>query len=199
MLDSYGPASSVADALGVYYLKNGFSADGGASDRWVRFAFGPLQIIFPNTDGRRRAIRHHDVHHITTAYQTTFIGEGEIGAWEIASGCATRPAAWFLNSVALSGGILGSPRRVLKAYARGLHTRNTYTRTLDDLGSLTVADLRHELGLDRDGPEPTLGETLAFGLVAVRSGLFCGLPALAIFLGPALITTAWVAARRSRP
>ena len=67
----------------------------------MRLQAGPIPLFIPNTRSRVRAVRVHDVHHVVTGYATTFAGEAEIGAWEIASGCADHGAAWVLNILAL--------------------------------------------------------------------------------------------------
>lgn len=180
-------------AVHAYTQRNGFAADGGASEAWVRFSVGPLHVIFPNSDSRRRAIVHHDMHHVATGYQTTVVGEAEIGAWELASGCGAIPVAWVLNSVALAGGLFVNPKRVGKAYARGLHSRNTYGQPSGALYAMTLGELQAHLGLGE--PEPTVVEWARFIAVAARSVVTCGTPALLVFLGPALATTAWDAAR----
>ena len=69
-----------------YFAANGLG-EGGYTDRWVRLMAGPVPIWFPNTAARVRAVRLHDLHHVLTAYETTWTGEAELGAWEIASGC----------------------------------------------------------------------------------------------------------------
>ncbi|PYS76753.1 MAG: hypothetical protein DMF66_12990 [Acidobacteria bacterium] len=64
--------------------------DGGYSDAWVKLKLWRMPIWFPNTEGRRRAVRFHDVHHVLTEYPTTWRGEFEIAAWEIATGIGGR-------------------------------------------------------------------------------------------------------------
>lgn len=44
-----------------------------------------LSFWFPNTRGRKRAMRFHDLHHILTGSGTNWIGEAEIGASELRS------------------------------------------------------------------------------------------------------------------
>ena len=46
----------------------------------MRLAFGPVRFAFPNTAGRVRAVRYHDLHHVVTGYATDWTGEAEIGA-----------------------------------------------------------------------------------------------------------------------
>jgi hypothetical protein len=37
------------------------------------------------------ALPPHDLHHVATGFDTTLVGEAEIGAWELASGCRHYP------------------------------------------------------------------------------------------------------------
>ena len=89
----YDDDLTLRDARRIYFDANGFGADGGYHDAWVRFDLGPLPVAFPNTPSRVRAVRFHDLHHIATGYETTTVGEGEIAAWELGGGCADHYAA----------------------------------------------------------------------------------------------------------
>src|SRR5262245_36953711 len=92
----YEPMMSVLEARARYFAENSFVEDGGYSDKWVTiFKLGPLRLGFPNTAGRIAAVRYHDLHHLATGYDTDFIGEAEIAAWELGSGCEQFPAALF--------------------------------------------------------------------------------------------------------
>ena len=128
--------------------KNDLPRDGGCSQTWVRLKLGPIPLRFPNTSGRRRAVRLHDLHHIVTGYDTSLIGEAEVAAWELAGGCSDYYAAWLLNVSAVAIGVMIAPRRVSRAFMRGRRGRNLYRvgfddRSLDD----TVGSLRERLGL----------------------------------------------------
>ena len=119
------------------------------SDRWVEIKLGPLPIRFPNTSGRQAALLQHDLHHVATGYDTTLVGEAEIGAWELASGCRHYYAAWILNAGAALTGLLLAPRRVLRAFQRGRRSTNLYYTGVDtDWAEQTVSGLRQRLGLD---------------------------------------------------
>jgi hypothetical protein len=141
----------VRDARARYFDENGLSEEGYRS-RWVVLRAGPLPLYLPNTPARRRAVPLHDLHHIATGYETTWSGEAEIAAWELAAGCGRYWAAWTLNIGAASLGLLISPRRTLRAFRRGRRNRRTlYHDPAGFTGSLldmTVGDLRRILGLD---------------------------------------------------
>ena len=140
-----------------YYERNHFGADGGDSLEWVPVKVLGLTFKIPNTDGRRRAVRIHDLHHVLTGYQTDLRGEAEIGAWELASGCIRWPAAQVLNTMALVMGMVIAPRRMLRAWARGRATKNLYTQdTVEPLLPRTVGEMRGELGLEAARPRAGL-------------------------------------------
>jgi len=148
----YDDGSSLAEARERYFSENGFPRD--YDDRWIRLRFaGRYLPVFPNTRARVAAARIHDLHHVATGYDTTWTGEGEIGAWELASGCGPYLAAWILNLGGFGIGCWIAPRRLLQAFVRGRHSRNLYGEGFDParLGH-TVGAVRRELGLDRAAP-----------------------------------------------
>ena len=162
---------NVRAAREAYFARNGFST-AAYEDRWVRVKLGPLPITFPNVASRRRAIRFHDIHHVVTGYDTDLRGEAEIGAWEIAATFGERGreffAAWLLNTFVFTLGLPIAPRRVYRAFVRGLHCTSLYRiGWSDDLLDREVATLRRELALDQTHI-PTWRDRLAFaGLIAV--------------------------------
>ena len=147
-MPSYAPSLLVRDARARYFAENGLG-DGGYEDRWVvlRAAGIPL-AVFPNTRERVRSVRLHDVHHVLTEYATTWTGEGEIAAWELASGCRDHWAAWILNFGAALIGLVIAPRTVWRAVLRGRRSRNLYGGEWSDaILDRSVGELRRELGL----------------------------------------------------
>jgi ubiquinone biosynthesis protein Coq4 len=114
----------------------------------VKIKLGPLPIFVFNSAARVRAVRFHDLHHVLTEYDTSLVGEAEIGAWELVSGCKGYVAAWGLNLAAVALGLLLAPRRVLSAFRRGRHTENLYGYEYGDaLLNSPVGELRRELRL----------------------------------------------------
>jgi hypothetical protein len=140
--------STLGEARAQYFRENGIQADGGYTAKWVRIKLGPVPVVFPNTSGRRAALLPHDLHHVATGYDTTLIGEAEIGAWELASGCRHYVAAWVLNIGAVITGLFLAPRRVYRAFSRGRHSTNLYHLGVDaSWPEETVGELRQRLGL----------------------------------------------------
>ena len=158
----YDPKLSLREARGHYFAASGLSEQ-GYQDKWVRFEAGPLRFAIPNTAERVRAVRYHDLHHVVTGYPTSWTGEGEIGAWEIASGCRDMLAAWILNLYAMWVGLWLSPRAMWRAFARGRHSRNLYGETWNDaLLEQSVGETRRRLALEADAQRATLTDALGF-------------------------------------
>jgi hypothetical protein len=108
---AYPDGLTVREARARYFAANGFG-EGGYDARWVKLQAGPLPLYFPNTAARVAAVRFHDLHHVVTGYDTTWTGEAEIGAWEVASGCARHYVAWLLNLQAMAIGLVMHPQAV---------------------------------------------------------------------------------------
>jgi hypothetical protein len=159
----YDPASSLREARGRYFEANGFGTSGGYEMKWVPLAFGPLRFAIPNTPGRVRAVRYHDLHHVVTGYDTSWVGEAEIGAWEVASGCRDMIAAWVLNLYAMQIGLWIAPSAVWRAFVRGRHTGNLYGEPFtDSLLEESVAGMRRRLRLDVPSPAASASDGTSF-------------------------------------
>lgn len=143
------PHETLRSARARYFDVNQFGPNGGYDDPWVKIKIGPFNVSIPNTPGRVRAVRFHDLHHILTGYDTDLRGEAEIAAWELGSGCADHYAAWVLNIGAAGIGIALIPKRTWQAFLRGLDSKNLYRETFDDsLLEKNVAEMRKQLHLD---------------------------------------------------
>jgi hypothetical protein len=175
---------SLGAARSTYWQVNGFGEDGGDALAWVPLKIWRFTLRIPNSEGRRRAVRIHDLHHVLTGFQTDLRGEAEIAAWELASGCLRWPAATVLNLFALAIGMLLAPRRLARAWALGRHTGNLYAEDgVDHLLPLEVSAVRARLGLDAPRPGIRLRDVLGMSVVA--------LPVLAGMLAP-IAGLAWL-------
>ena len=176
---------TVREALDRYFEAAGFPADGGYAQKWVKLQVGRVFVFaFPNTQSRIRAVRFHDIHHLATGYETTWTGEAEIGAWEIASGCADHTAAWILNLYAMALGLCFAPRAVYRAFVRGRHSRNCYYESYDDeLLDQKIGPLRQRLGLRGAEIVPRPADRLAFvgwSMTGLMLQVISGLPIYAL-------------------
>lgn len=145
-----------------YFTENGFGR--GYDDRWVRLRVGRRTLpVFPNTRARVAAVRIHDLHHLVTGYDTTWTGEGEISAFELASGCGPYYAAWMLNLGGFGIGCWLSPRRMWRAFLRGRHSKNLYCEGYDPARlAQCLGEVRRELALDRPVPRASARDVAAF-------------------------------------
>lgn len=159
----YEPDQTVREARARYFEENGFGVTGGYEEKWVKLAFGPLRFGFPNSEARVRAVRYHDLHHLATEYDTDWVGEAEIAAWEIASSCRDHVAAWVLNLYAMQVGLWIAPRAVWRAFVRGRHSRNLYAEPFEDaLLEENLGELRKRLALDGATPRARFGDRVRF-------------------------------------
>ena len=150
---------SVREARARYFAESGLS-EAGYRQRWFVLQAGPLRLPLPNVAARRRLVPLHDLHHVATGYPATWIGEAEIGAWEIAAGCGPHWIAWALNGSAALVGLVLAPRRVVRAFRRGLPCQTLYGRAApESLLELTVEELRRRVGLG----EPLSGAARSAG------------------------------------
>src|SRR5262249_20777337 len=175
---------TLREARARYFASNGFGADGGHGPAWGEGKLGALPFCFPNTAARVRAVRFHDLHHVVTGYATDVVGEAEIAAWEIATGCAGFGAAWLLNLEALGLGLLRAPGPSWRAFLRGRQTRNLYRWHLDEaLLAARGADVRARLGLAAAPAPARASDRVAFAAWSLAAALVFG-ATLALFAAP---------------
>ncbi|HSP99477.1 MAG TPA: hypothetical protein VL049_19825 [Candidatus Dormibacteraeota bacterium] len=185
MTTTYDDGMTMGAARQRYFDANGF--DGAYAERWVKLKAGPIPIYFPNAEGRRRAVRFHDLHHIATGYQTDWTGEAEIGGFEIGGGCGPFIWAWMLNLQAMALGLFMAPRALFRAFVRGRHAGTLYHQGEFQEAMLgrSVGDIRRQLGLDRATPAPGIGDVAAFITWSAAS--------LAWTFAPLALLTWWLA------
>jgi hypothetical protein len=150
-LTPIAPSLSVLEARDRYLAENGFSAAEYHSPTFRLQLFGrPFDLT--NSPDRQWAIPLHDLHHVATGYGTDFVGEAEIGAYELAAGCRTFIVYW-LNSIAVLIGLFLAPLRVLAGFRAGARARALYRLELDydSLLALDVGGLRRVLALPEEG------------------------------------------------
>lgn len=166
---AYNPEMTLRDARSQYFAANNFGW-GGYEDKWVKVEYGLLRFYFPNTKGRVKVVKYHDLHHILTEYDTSLAGETEIGAWEIATGCTPSLAAWILNLSGFAAGLVINPRGVYRAFLRGRQSTNLYHMAFDDgLLSSKVGNLRRELNLEGPQRRASFADNAAFVAWSVTS------------------------------
>ena len=188
---TYADSLTVRAARAEYFAANGFG-DGGYDKRWVKLQAGPIPLYFPNTAARVAAVRFHDLHHVATGYDTTWTGEAEIGAWELASGCARHYAAWILNLQVLPIGVCLDAPAMLRAFVRGRRSANLYRERFDDrLLTPTVGALRGRLGLAAPPARATAADVALLGVWSL-AGVVTLLLTAALVLAPVAVVIALV-------
>jgi hypothetical protein len=160
----YAGAATVLDARSQYFERAGFDSDGGYAAKWVKLKVGPARVAFPNSACRVRSVKLHDVHHILTEYDTSWTGEAEIAAWEVASGCRDHYVAWLLDLGAMLVGLVIAPKRTFRAFVRGRRSRNLYNGDFTPtLLESTVGELREKLDIPVRAPKASAADVVAFG------------------------------------
>lgn len=161
----YPGEMTLHEARTLFFARSGLGTEGGYSDRWVRVEAKPFPFYFPNTHGRVRAAKLHDLHHIVLEYEADWPGEAEIAAWELASGCGNYIWAWLLNLGAFAVGMALFPRRLFRAFIRGRHAAtNLYHEGFSEseLATKSVSWLRDRCGIGRDEAKACASDKLAF-------------------------------------
>ena len=143
----YAPELTLGEARRLYFESNGFGEDGGYEERWIKVKVWRLPVWLPNTEGRRRAVRLHDLHHIVTEYPTTWRGEAEISAWEVGGGGLRRYyAGWLLDLMNIAQGLVINPRGLYRAFMRGRRSSNLYSEEFrEELLAHRVGKFRERL------------------------------------------------------
>jgi hypothetical protein len=161
---------TLGEARARLFALSGFAPDGGYEDSWVVLKLWRIPLAFPNTAGRRRAVRFHDLHHVLTEYRTDWRGEFEIAAWEVAGGVRRYWEGWLLDLLGFACGLFVYPRRVYRAFMRGRRSRNLYGEVWDEsILARRVGEVRARLGLDVDGARPDGEDRRAFLFWAAAS------------------------------
>jgi hypothetical protein len=147
-----------AEALGQFLAKRGVvEGDAGREGlyrgTWFFVRIHGVRIPFFPMVGFRRGLAAHDTHHLVNGYETNWVGECEVAAWELASGgCGSYFAYWIDRMVFLPLGLLTAPLRTLRAFRRGLGQRNLYRLDPDAILSMEVDEVRCHLVKSSSGP-----------------------------------------------
>ena len=139
------------EARDWFLAANRLSVEGYAASTFTIAILG-LSLKFPNTKARKRAVPLHDLHHVLTGFGTGWMGEAEIGAWDLRAGCNSF-ITYFLNGGGVLIGLFLSPRRVWRAFrcAKGQRTLYRDPISYERLLQMTVSELRERLGIPSQG------------------------------------------------
>lgn len=185
----FPPELTLGEARARLFALGGLGDDGGYDAPWVWLKLWRIPFGFPNTAGRRRAVRFHDLHHVLTEYRTDWRGEFEIAAWEVAGGINRYWEGWVLDLLGFACGLIVYPRSVYRAFMRGRRSRNLFYEEWDEaiLGA-RVGEVRRRLGLAAGAGEarPSGRDRAAFAFWAAAS-LLSYAAAGALLFAPALV------------
>jgi len=189
----YAADMTLGDARRLYFRLNGFGEDGGYDERWIKVKVWKLPIWLPNTKGRRKAVKLHDLHHVLTEYPTTWRGEAEISAWEVGAGGLKRYwAGWVLDLMNIAQGLIVNPLGVYRGYMRGRSTSNLYQIEFsDELLEARVGEYRSRLRLTETPASPTAKDRLAFAFWVLVSALTY-IVAVSLPILPLLLLVLWI-------
>jgi hypothetical protein len=144
-----GKGNTAKEALAEFYRNNYFGEE-AFTEKFVQVRLGPVKFFFPNPKARREVIHLHDLTHLLTGYETTWQGEGEVAAWELASGFPRKYwIGWVYAPITFTIGALIAPLKVARAFRRGWRNSNLYKLDLprEQLDALTLGELKNKIGL----------------------------------------------------
>jgi len=176
---------TIKEILPDYYEKNGFDDDGGESNSYVKIQLiKGISMYLPNNSTRKKIILLHDIHHLLTQYSNLWMGEIQISAWELSTGCRSNWVAFSLNTYAMAFGTLFNLRGIWRAWVRGRNSGNLYKLNYshEQLMDKTIEELKNELGLLNEPIHQAASFTtfLSFISIVIFSFIFSGLSVILI-------------------
>ena len=143
------PNVTVEEALSIFLGAEHLGRE-AYEDRVNYARLGFLTIPFPNPKARREIVYLHDVNHVLSGYDTSWAGEGEVAAWELASGFPKHCwIGYFYAPLTFSVGLIVAPKRLYRAWVRGLTEKNACYSTLsrEEMMKARVSELRKKLSI----------------------------------------------------
>ncbi|HZR82457.1 MAG TPA: hypothetical protein VFD92_15290 [Candidatus Binatia bacterium] len=143
---------TVREAMGEFFERRGIkprdeSVDEWLREKWAYTAIGSHRIPIKPLYGYKKVVILHDVHHLVAGYDTSWIGELEVAAWELGSGgCGPYLLMWNNRILAFLIGLLVAPVRTLRAFRRGRTQRNVYRFDCRTLLGRDIDEIRKWVG-----------------------------------------------------
>ena len=159
---------TLREAQAAFFAAHGMPAQGAYTvRRWAPLHF--LNVYLPNFAWRRRAIAHHDLHHVLTQYACTPAGEMEMAAWEFAAGRFPDRLATLFCLPLVGFGAVAFPKRTFAAFVRGRRSATLYSCALNgQLLDRRMSALRRVV-LPSTPPQPTWRDRIAYGSLVSAS------------------------------
>ena len=138
------------EALGEYLVAQKIAKKSEGSGRADWYAghwfysnlWGVTVPIFP-LFGFRQGLPAHDLHHMLNDYDTSWLGECETAAWELASGgCGRHVVYWIDRLLFVVIALVMAPLRTARAFREGWGQRNLYRLDPETLLALDLEDVR---------------------------------------------------------
>jgi hypothetical protein len=146
--------------------------------RWWWFVAYGLKIPCYNFEWRRRAIGHHDLHHVLTGYPLTLKGEMQVATWEFAAGRFPNVFSNLFCLPLVAAGCLVHPKGVWAAFRAGRRSRSLFSTPITRaLLETQLFELRGRFANQR-GPAPLWRDTIAFAGLAAVSAVWLTSPLL---------------------
>ena len=147
MIVHHNPSLTVGEALDQHLQRAGFTKD--TYGPLIPIKLGPIHFRAPNPEWRQRSLLFHDLHHVLTEYDTSFVGEAQVSAWEARTGIHLPPIGFVIIYSVMILGWFVEPRSVSRAWTRGAGARNLFASGFgDELLQMNLGDLRRKLGID---------------------------------------------------
>ncbi len=134
--------NTILEELETYWKERNLPQDGGKNEKLNKAQIGSFSFRYPNLNGK--ALLLHDINHLITDFPTTWKGEFQVSAWEMASGARKGFPLTLIYPVSLVLiGLIIYPREVLSAYKYGTNKQNAfliYSQT--DIFQMTLEEIK---------------------------------------------------------
>ena len=138
----------IREALGEFLVAEGVAPPGDGPEDWYvedwfySTVLGLRIPIFPRL-GFRQGLPAHDTYHMLNGYPTTWVGECETAAWELATGgCGWHLGYWIDRVLFLAIALVLAPIRSARAWRWGWGKRNLYGLDPEQLLAMDLVEVR---------------------------------------------------------
>ena len=159
----------VADEIKRLSLDIKVPSHNSTTEKWWFFEVYGFKIYCYNFEWRRKAIDHHDLHHVVTNYPFTLRGEVQVAAWEFAAGRYPNIFSNLFCLPLITLGVITMPRKLWAAFKYGMQSQSLYkTPITEELLNSKLKDLR--AGIKKPAhSQSNIKTALAFGALVTFS------------------------------
>lgn len=136
--------TTIEEALSEYLVaKKGDGPKDWYAGNWFYTPIFGVQVPFFPRVGFRQGLPAHDTHHMLNGYPTSWVGECETAAWELASGgCGRHLIYWIDRFFFLAIAPVIAPLRSARAWQRGWGQHNLYRFDPDQLLVMDLVEVQ---------------------------------------------------------